>query len=251
MSLDEFLHLGRVDLFDYMRCGTNLFLGVLGALYLIDRKRRGDDLRECGLVAVATAVCFALPGVSWLVQHFMGLPRVGHSIFEFFPVVLLAAEAGTEIMACKEKQLSKRAYYVLALFLLALIPMGLSVGIVPNKENNIVKGKSFTGVTSRTQTICENLHSMFGDEVYTILPMEYQKDIGITDTGVTCPEIDWNSLEETASQYMHQAKIHKAHVIVIPTHLAEGDRDTMSADGFNMVCFLGFYEIWTGYELDD
>jgi len=242
MTLEEFLYLGRVDLFQYQRWGANFFLGVLGAVYLILRRKRGESVREAGLVAFITAVLFTFPGISWITHYFVG-SKIGRSPFEIVPVALLAAEAGAAIIE-HEKNEPLRRRIVLAAFLLFLIPAGISIGDAPTMDN-IARHKSFTGVSEQTQWICNELHTMYGDEVSAVLPREFQMEVGIADTGVSCPQVDFRNLEDTPSPYVVAAKLQGYHILVIPTAIAESDTATLTGNGFNIVKFLGEYEIWS------
>lgn len=244
MTFEEFLYLGRVDLFQYQRWGANFFLGVLGVVYLLYRRKRGDTLRECGLLAFITAVCFTLPGISWLIQEATGMP-IGHSTFDILPNVLLAAEAGAAIIEHEKNETRKRRAALIA-FLLFLIPAGISIGDRPTMDN-MARHKSFTGVSEQTQMICDNLHTLYGNEVYAILPKEFQMEVGMADTGVTCPVVDWRVEGLDAAYYVAAAREHEAHVIVIPASIADVDAATLNSNGFNLVQWLGTYEIWTDY----
>ena len=247
MTLEEFLYLGRVDLFQYQRWGANFFLGVLGAVYLILRRKRGDAVREAGFVAFISAVLFTFPGISWITHHFVGT-QIGRSPFEIVPVALLAAEAGAAIIE-HEKSEPLRRRIVLVAFLLFLIPAGISIGDAPTMDN-IARHKSFTGVSEQTQWICDELHAMYGDEVSAVLPREFQMEVGIANMGVTCPQVDYRNLEDTPAPYISAAQSENLHVLVIPTNIAEADAAILNANGFNIVKFLGEYEVWSDQELE-
>ena len=247
MTFEEFLYLGRVDLFQYQRWGANFFLGVLGAVYLLLRRKRGDTLSECGLLAFITAVCFTMPGISWLVQTLTGMP-IGHSTFEVLPNVMLAAEAAAAIIEHEKNETLKRRVALVAFFLF-LIPAGISIGDRPTMDN-IARHKNFTGVSEQTTSMCNELHTLYGDDVYALLPMEFQMEVGIADTGVTCPVYDWRIEGINALNYINAAREHDAHIMVIPTELAEADTASLNANGFNIAKWLGEYEIWTDYPVE-
>ncbi|MCR4998418.1 MAG: hypothetical protein K6A05_01100 [Lachnospiraceae bacterium] len=244
MTLEEFLYLGRVDLFQYQRWGANFFLGVLGAVYLLLRRKRGDTVREAGLVSFITAVLFTFPGISWITHYFVG-STIGRSPFEIVPVAILAAEAGAAILE-HEKNETLRRRIVLIAFLLFLIPAGISIGDAPTMDN-IARHKSFTGVSEQTTWICNELHAMYGEDVRAVLPREFQMEVGIADTGVTCPVVDWRVEGLDAAYYVAAAREHEAHVIVIPASIADVDAATLNSNGFNIAKWLGEYEIWTDY----
>ena len=244
MTFEEFLYLGRVDLFQYQRWGANFFLGVLGAVYLLYRRHRGDTIRECGFLAFITAVCFTLPGISWLMQKATGMP-IGRSTFDILPVVLLAAEAATAIIEHEKNETLKRRIALVA-FLLFLIPAGISIGDRPTMDN-IARHKSFSGASEQTVSICNELHSLYGEEVTVILPLELQQDVGIYDSGITCPTFDWRIEGMNAVDFLRAAITYDVHVIVIPTELAEEGKTTLNSTGYNIVQWLGEYEIWSDY----
>ena len=244
MTLEEFLYLGRVDLFQYQRWGANFFLGILGAVYLILRRKRGDAVREAGFVAFISAVLFTFPGISWITHHFVGT-QSGRSPFEIVPVALLAAEAGAAILE-HEKAEPLRRRVILVAFLLFLIPAGISIGDRPTMDN-LSRGKSFTGVSEQTQWICNELHELYGEDVVAVLPREFQMEVGIADTGVSCPTVDYRTVEDTPAPYVVAAMEQDIHVLVIPTDIAESNPGIMTGNGFNIVKFLGAYEVWSDY----
>jgi hypothetical protein len=244
MTFEEFLYLGRVDLFQYQRWGANFFLGVLGAVYLLFRRKRGDTLRECGLLAFITAVCFTLPGISWLVQMLTGMP-IGHSTYEILPNVMLAAEAGAAILEHEKNEIVKRRVALVA-FLLFLIPAGISIGDRPTMDN-IARHKSFTGVSERTASICDSVRAMYDENEVVIMPKELQMEAQLAPNRVNCPTVDWRIEGIGALTYVQAARDYNAHVMVIPTDIAESDTLGLNGNGFNLVNWLGEYEIWTDY----
>ncbi|SFT33739.1 hypothetical protein SAMN02910301_0451 [Lachnospiraceae bacterium XBD2001] len=241
MTFEEFLYLGRVDLFQYQRWGANFFLGVLGAVYLLLRRRRGDTLRECGLLAFITAVCFTFPGISWLVQHLTGMP-IGHSTFDILPNVMLAAEAAAAIIEHEKNETMKRRVALVA-FLLFLIPAGISIGDKPT-TSNITLHKSLSGVSEQTAMVCDSLRTLYGGDVYAVLPRELQMEAEIADTGVSCPVYDWRIEPIEVSNYVVAARENNAHIIVIPSEVADVNPPVLTSNGYNIVQWLGEYQIW-------
>ncbi len=127
MSLNDFFYMGRVDLFNFQRIGTQFFLGVFGAAYLVYRRKQGDLLRESAFVALLIAVAFTMPGVSYCLHRF-GIYDLGRNALEVFPTTLLAAEAAVEVLHQTQSETKRRRAFVLA-FLFMLIPIGISAGM--------------------------------------------------------------------------------------------------------------------------
>ncbi len=248
MNWMDFIYNGRLDIFEYQRWSVNFFLGVLAALYLVFQRKRGENLRQSSLILFLMAVLFTLPGISYVLRLATG-SGLGRSAYEFFPVALLVAEASCDILArAKEQALWRRG--ILVVFLLLLIPAGVSVGDATTHEN-IARNKNFTGVSENTAWMCGEIHRVCGDgEVECILPLEYQKEVGITDTGIICPQVDYRNATDTITPYIHAAREYDVHIIVVPVELAEPNVDVLHANGFNVIQYLLGYQIWTNEELD-
>lgn len=113
--------------------------------------------------------------------------------------------------------------------------------------DNIARHKSLTGVTEQTASICASVRSFYGENEVVILPKEFQMEAQLAPERVNCPVVDWRVEGIGCLTYVQAARDYDAHVMVIPTEMAEGDRLSLNGNGFNLVSWLGDYEIWADY----
>lgn len=245
MSINEFFYLGHAELYQFQRWGVNFALGIIGIVYLVCCRKRGDDLREMGLLALLTGVLLTMPGISWLMIQY-GLIETGRNMFEIVPAVIFIADASADVIRRSSSATIYRRV-LMVVFLLFLIPIGISVGDHFTMDN-ITRSKSLTGISNQTADICNELHALYGHEVDAVLPKEFQMEVGIADTGVRSPIVDNRTMEDTTVPYILSAWENKVHVLVLPMELAEKDVNILSTSGFHIVKYLGAYEIWADIE---
>lgn len=240
--MNEFLFLGPANLRAFEIWGTNLCFGILAAVYMILRRKRGDSARIASWMCLGLLFVLALPGVSYFVKSLCGFERA-RNWNECFPIALFIGLAFDEFH--RELRLQGWRRIVVLGALLLLIPMGLTVGERWTTDN-ISKSKSFSGANQQTQELCHTLHEIYGeDDLQAVLPREFQKEVGIDDLGVRCPYVDWNKVDNTTANYAATARDEHVRIVVIPFEVAWQEQEVVSGNGLRQDGSFEHYGIYT------
>lgn len=240
--MNEILFLGPANLRTFEIWGTNLCLGILAAVYVILRRKRGDCARIGALMCLGLLFVFALPGASYVVKFLCGFERA-RNWNEFFPIALFIGLAFDELYRSVRLE-GWRRIVILGLLLL-FIPMGLTVGDRWTTDN-ISKSKSFLGANQQTQELCNALHELYGvDDLQVVLPREFQKEVGIDSLGVSCPYVDWHSVDNVTANYVVAARDAHVRIVVIPFEVAWQDQTVIDGNGLRQDGSFEHYGIYT------